>query len=118
MSARSQVLGHPAVWDKDAEQWIFEDTKEPCFGASAQLRSCALCSLTPVELCVLDPDGSTDNPTTVIKPIDACIVDVVAALNNAGLHTRTSCCGHGVEDGLIVLRDGRQLQLPVKWNVK
>ena len=40
---------------------------------------------------------------------DPCIVDLVAALNEAGLETVASCCGHGSLWGIVSLRDGREL---------
>ena len=41
--------------------------------------------------------------------IDWCIHQIVAALNAGGVKTLASCCGHGTEDGLIHLEDGRVL---------
>ena len=43
------------------------------------------------------------------KPIDPCIAPLVKELNEAGMITVGSCCGHGVEDGTIALLDGREL---------
>lgn len=45
------------------------------------------------------------------KGIDGCIVGLVVALNNAGLFTRASCCGHGKQPGRISLEDGREIIL-------
>ena len=45
------------------------------------------------------------------KPIDACIADIVAALNAAGIKTAASCCGHGKGPGEIVLHDTRKLSV-------
>jgi hypothetical protein len=42
--------------------------------------------------------------------IDACIADIVEALQQAGIDMRTSCCGHGGW-GEIVLQDGRVLMI-------
>lgn len=42
-------------------------------------------------------------------PVDACIADLVKALNDGGVVTRDSCCGHGRGPGMIRLRDGRRL---------
>lgn len=39
--------------------------------------------------------------------VDICILDIVAALNAANIVTVASCCGHGVIDGNILLKDGR-----------
>jgi hypothetical protein len=42
-------------------------------------------------------------------PIDACIADIVEALQQGGIDMTASCCGHGKADGLISLADGREL---------
>ncbi len=41
--------------------------------------------------------------------VDLCIQPIVQALNDAGLQTLASCCGHGRRPGSIVLEDGREL---------
>lgn len=43
------------------------------------------------------------------KGIDSCIASIVKALQDAGIDMRGSCCGHGKQDGEIVLSDGRTL---------
>lgn len=43
------------------------------------------------------------------QDIDFCIADIVAALNAANIRTMTSCCGHGIMEGSIILEDGREL---------
>lgn len=42
-------------------------------------------------------------------PVDACITDIVKALNDGGVKTRSCCCGHGETSGNIMLMDGREL---------
>lgn len=44
-----------------------------------------------------------------VVPIDQCIHHIVASLNAGGMETMASCCGHGKQDGSIVLADGREL---------
>lgn len=44
-----------------------------------------------------------------LQSIDYCIADIVAALNAANIITVASCCGHGDQDGIISLEDGREL---------
>lgn len=44
-----------------------------------------------------------------VKGVDACIADLIQALNAAGIYTRSCCCGHGKTDGSIVLHDGREI---------
>lgn len=41
--------------------------------------------------------------------VDRCIAPMVQALNDAGLETRASCCGHGKMPGNVMLADGREL---------
>lgn len=48
------------------------------------------------------------------KGIDACIAPIVKALNDAGIYTASCCCGHGKEDGVIHLQDGRVLIIRTK----
>ena len=47
------------------------------------------------------------------KGVDACIADIVDALNTAGIYTANCCCGHGKHDGEIILHDGRVLVIPL-----
>ena len=42
-------------------------------------------------------------------PVDPCIAPLVQALNDAGIQTVASCCGHGHRPGSIILEDGREL---------
>jgi len=44
--------------------------------------------------------------TGMVIEIDACIAPLVEALQKAGIYTLTSCCGHGKEDGYILLENG------------
>ena len=41
--------------------------------------------------------------------IDACIAPLVQGLNQGGIKTVASCCGHGKIHGLVSLQDGREL---------
>ena len=41
--------------------------------------------------------------------IDACISDIVEALQVGGIDMRSSCCGHGKRPAEITLQDGRRL---------
>lgn len=42
---------------------------------------------------------------------DPCLVPLVRALNDGGLPTIASCCGHGLLPGNVILKDGRCLLL-------
>lgn len=41
--------------------------------------------------------------------VDPCIAPIVQALNDAGIQTLASCCGHGHRPGSIILEDGREI---------
>lgn len=43
------------------------------------------------------------------KSVDECIAPIVKALNDAGIHTGGSCCGHGKADGNISFHNGTLL---------
>lgn len=45
------------------------------------------------------------------KGVDSCIAPLVQALNDAGIYTANSCCGHGRSEGTIHLHDGRVLRI-------
>ena len=44
-----------------------------------------------------------------IKSCDECLQPLVQALNDFGLQTTASCCGHKKQNGSIVLKDGREI---------
>ena len=44
-------------------------------------------------------------------PIDKCIAPIVRALNNGGILTGISCCGHGEGDGAIMIYYKEQYRL-------
>ena len=56
-------------------------------------------------------DSHTGEARQVEKGVDRCIASLVNALNAAGITTRSSCCGHGREPGVIMLSDGRALAI-------
>jgi hypothetical protein len=45
------------------------------------------------------------------KPVavDSCIAPIVKSLNDSGIETVASCCGHGKRPGNIALKDGREI---------
>lgn len=50
-----------------------------------------------------------DNQGTPTVFCDPCISPLIKALNDGGIKTVASCCGHGKRTGSVVLRDGRCL---------
>jgi predicted glycosyl hydrolase (DUF1957 family) len=53
--------------------------------------------------------GSNGFELRILNTIDACIVPIVQALNDVGITTVASCCGHGNMPGSIALEDGREI---------
>ncbi len=61
----------------------------------------------------------TDKEVTLCKPkehsnrttikVDSCIASIIQALNDFGIETVASCCGHNNRPGNIALADGREL---------
>lgn len=50
-----------------------------------------------------------DNSGTPTVWCDPCIEPLIRALNDAGIATTASCCGHGFRPGAVQLADGREL---------
>lgn len=63
-----------------------------------------------VEILVpMHPDTTGKPFHWAVRKIDSCLVPMITALNNAGIYTLNSCCGHGKSLGSIILHDGREL---------
>lgn len=63
-----------------------------------------------------DPECHLDRERKMVNAIDGihcdpCIAPIVRALNQAGVPTVASCCGHGFCPGWIALKDGRQIMI-------
>ena len=56
------------------------------------------------------PGGTRD------EAIDPCLAPIVKALNDGGILTAASCCGHGGGMGDIWLDDGRVLAVFDDWD--
>lgn len=49
--------------------------------------------------------------------VDSCIAPIAQALNDAGIETVASCCGHGHLTGNIILRDNKVLEIHPDFNI-
>lgn len=47
---------------------------------------------------------------------DPCLAPLVKALNDAGIATVASCCGHGRQPGTVALADGRELVIAADYD--
>ena len=66
-----------------------------------------------VELKLVMPAYLSHTGVAYVKPcgIDECIAPLVKALNDGGITTVASCCGHGRTFGAISLADGTTLMI-------
>ena len=55
----------------------------------------------------------TDKPVWMDQEIDYCLADKVASLNSDGDYTSSSCCGHGICPGLILMHSGKIIYFPI-----
>jgi len=51
------------------------------------------------------------------RDIDRCIAPIIKALNDGGIKTIASCCGHYIRPGNIVLEDERELVICPNYDV-
>lgn len=72
---------------------------------------CEWGSWRSIKVKVSSAASYTGKSRWALKPIDACIADLVGALQKDGIDMRGSCCGHGKRTGFIALQDGRLLEL-------
>lgn len=103
MTVTAYSGGHPVVWDGSC--WRYRD------GEPDGSRPCAHCGRAEVlmEVTILAHLSHDGQQRQAIKGVDACIAGIVRALNDGGIMTASSCCGHGRGDGSILLADGRKL---------
>lgn len=71
-----------------------------------------MCDHTPREtaMVVLDP-GTPERHGRDGVWCDPCLAPLIRALNDGGVRTVASCCGHGAVPGSIILADGRWLMI-------
>lgn len=105
MTARSTAAGHEIYFD--GAVWRYVDSAE----VVNHERACSACGRQPVimELTVPAHLSSTGADKRREWFVDACIAPLVQALNDGGLPTIASCCGHGHRPGRVSLRDGRDV---------
>lgn len=67
-------------------------------------------------MCEQD-DTVTLHLRTLTINVDRCIAGLVSALNEHGIATVASCCGHGKRPGNIALADGRELVICQSYDI-
>lgn len=105
MTVTAYSGGHPVVWDGLC--WRHEN------GEPISSRPCAHCDQSAVlmEVTILAHLAHDGQQRRAVKDVDACIANIVRALNDGGVMTTSSCCGHGRSDGSVLLADGREIIL-------
>lgn len=76
---KTQLRGHKIIF---TDEWVYEDSKEPIENNE---RKCVRCGQMPSE-----------------TGADACLAKLESCE-----HIIAACCGHGIQDGYIMLDDGR-----------
>ncbi len=106
MTVTSKDTGRDIEWA--GNYWIYSDTKKKVTGSP---RACPKCGHKPIGVRVKIPAdlSHTNKVLWKVVGIDYCIAPIVEALQKAGIDMRGSCCGHGENDGNILLQDGRVL---------
>lgn len=89
------------------------ENKDRQFDQVIKMEPCPHCGRMPVmmKVAIAADLSSTGEEYEKEMPIDACIADLVKALNNGRIKTRGCCCGHGQVTGHISLMDGRYLAI-------
>lgn len=70
---------------------------------------------TDTEVLLITPAHLSHNGVSYqsYRSIDSCIVPLILALNDAGIHTSGCCCGHGKSDGSVILHDGTEINIDI-----
>jgi hypothetical protein len=68
-----------------------------------------MCDHQPREAAMVTTHRDQNGTPTVW--CDPCLEPLIRALNDGGLPTIASCCGHGLLPGNVILKDGRCLLL-------
>jgi hypothetical protein len=107
MTARSSINGRPVEFNNIIGQWVYSDTGKLVEGSDSS-NKCATCGEYAKLVTVPGPRGNIQARKHMVE-VDACIATMVQILNDNGVATAASCCGHGHRPGNIALRDGRWL---------
>ncbi len=114
MTAHSKTDGHDIYLDKD-KVWRYTSSNE-IVESKHVLMTCSLCKKrrAQVKLCKRRPYSGRG-----MVAVDNCISGLVQLLNNHGVHTLNSCCGHGTQPGEIwIEQDGKEIILKLNKKVK
>jgi len=88
MTAKSKNTGHIIIYDEAKGAWLYEDTGE----IETKVRPCKHCGKLPKAVKLCKP---REHSGRTVVPVDACIANLIQALNDCGFETETCCCGHG-----------------------
>ena len=80
MTAKSYYKGHEIYYDYDKKEWLYMDNNTSILTE----RPCKKCG-----------------KQSLLQGEDYCI-------GNLGEKVKSACCGHGVEKGYILFKDGRR----------
>ena len=124
MTTNDQALEQQPEEEKDPSicphgSRYFNCKEKECIDEMSRLEDAACCPhgfLAGCPTCAQQPEVEQDkNPcgndecNKINSGIDKCIQPIVKALNDCGMKTVASCCGHGKTNGRITLKDGREI---------
>ena len=91
--------------------WLVWTITGPKVEKGDQITMCEYGDTVPVEVTVPAHLSCTHKPHPKVVPVDRCLASIIKALDTAGLLTSSCCCGHGRRQGMIMLADGRVLEV-------
>lgn len=113
MTVTGHIQGHRVTWT--GKRWEFDDGT-PVPDWRGEQPACKACGRKPIPLELSFPTGlSPGHVRTDVRDVDACIAALVQVLNEGGVLTVASCCGHKRRPGNIALADGRELIIAPDW---
>lgn len=88
MCVRGYIRGHEIYYDDELKCWCYKDNGERVYNDDGEERVCSNCNKPPID------------------DVDFCLYGLRDCNCIEG-----ACCGHGVEQGYILLKDGRRFVL-------
>ena len=107
MTAKSHSNGYEVYFDEKEEDWKYSDTDSSVKNTEA--RPCQKCGKHQLAVQLCSPRQHSKLEWAYV---DHCIGPLVEVLNQYGIKTTNSCCGHGQYPGSIIIDQlGTQITL-------
>ena len=99
MTVYSYFHGHKAYYDAKKNDWFYINTG---ISATENPKPCRRCRHNPIKNNIFEKDG---------LECDYC-------LGYLGENVKSACCGHGVQKGYILFKDGRLFEEVIYNDIK